>query len=340
MVLPANLPAALILAASLSLAAQPEPSHKEQPVPSAPKPASADSTPAKSADWPFTADKPESVAGGYKFTEGPTWVAEQNGKPGFFIFCDMAGDTVYRWDGGAEKPTELRKPSGRAVGSSADAAGNVYQVETGGRRIIKWSVKDGKATDAADFASKYQGKKLGGMNDVAVHTNGGVYATHGEWFIDTKTKEFEHSGVIRISPTGEVTLLAPGLSGPNGICFSPDGKTAYVTEYGAGKINSYEVKADGSFGEQKLFADLSAMAPSHGVKSKGGADGIRCDNKGNVYSTGPGGIWVLSTKGEFVAHLPFRGTNLTFGGSDGKTLLITTGGGVAKIGTKNPGAGW
>lgn len=328
--------ATLALAATLNATMQPL--AKEPPAAPAKPVAPMEAAP-KAADSPFTSEKPEEVAKGYKFTEGPTWVAGEKGS-GFFIFCDMRGDTVYKWDGGAEKPTELRKPSGASVGSCSDGKGNVYQVETGGRRLIKWSVKDGKATEAADFASKLDGKKLGGMNDCAYHTNGSVYATHGTWFIDPKSAEFEHSGVIRVTADGKVSKVCDGLEGPNGICFSPDGGTAYVTEYGAGKINSYEVKSDGTFGDKKLFADLSAMAPGHGVKGKGGADGIRCDNKGNVYSTGPGGIWVLNTKGEFVAHLPFRGTNLTFGGADGKTLLITTGSGVAKIGTKNAGAGW
>lgn len=335
---------ALVLAASAAFAFQPPavPTAPAENVPAKPsepaKPAPSEAS--KSADWPFTADKAEPVGSGYKFTEGPSWVPGEKGSGGFFIFCDMRGDTVYRWDGGAEKPTELRKPSGAAVGSCADSKGNVYQVETGGRRLIKWSIKDGKASEAADFASKFEGKKLGGMNDCAFHSNGSVYATHGTWFIDPKSAEFEHSGVIRVTADGKVTKVCDGLEGPNGVCFSPDGKTAYVTEYGAGRINSFPVKDDGTFGEKKVFADLSAMAPTQGIKGKGGADGVRCDSKGNVYSTGPSGIWVLSSDGKFIAHLPVRATNLTFGGADGKTLLITTGGGVSKIGTKNAGAGW
>ena len=293
-------------------------------------------------DWPFTADKAEEVAKGYKFTEGPTWVAGEKGT-GFFVFCDMADDTVFRWDGGAEKPTELRKPSGRSVGSCSDGKGNIYNVETAGRRLIKWSVKDGKPTEATDFASKFEGKKLGGMNDCAYNANGSVYATHGTWFIDASTAEFKHSGVIRVTGSGEVSKVCDGLEGPNGICFSPDGGTAYVTEYGAGRINAYPVKSDGTFGDKTVFADLIELAGKQGIKARkggGGADGIRSDNKGNIYSTGPGGIWVLSSKGDVLGHLPQRGTNLAFGGADGKTLLITTGGGVMKIGTKNAGAGW
>lgn len=327
----------ILVAASAVATSQPPAIEPASPaVPAVP---ASDQKP-QAANWPFTADKAEPAATGYKFTEGPTWVPGEKGSGGFFIFCDMRGDTVYKWDGGAEKPTALLKPSGAAVGSCADAKGNVYQVQTAERRLTKWTIKDGKASEVSGFAADFEGKKLGGMNDCAAHANGSVYATHGTWFIDPKSAEFPHSGVVRAAADGKVTCVADGLVGPNGICFSPDGKTAYVTEYGAGRINAYPVNDDGTFGDKSVFADLNAMAPTHNVKGRGGADGVRCDNKGNVYSTGPGGIWVLSSKGEFVAHLPIRATNLAFGGADGKTLLITTGGGVSTIGTKNAGAGW
>ncbi|MBY0308659.1 MAG: SMP-30/gluconolactonase/LRE family protein [Phycisphaerales bacterium] len=329
-----TLTAALFLAATLGLT-QPRTAPASQP--DAPK---AD----RAADpaWPFTEDKPTEIAKGYKFTEGPTWVPSGESKdgkrPGFFVFCDMAGDTVYRWDGGKEAPAELRKPSGNAVGSAADKKGTIYQVETEGRVVSSWSVESGKPSRRTEAAGKFESKPLGGMNDVAVHDNGSVYVTHGNWFIGKEPTPFQ--GVLRISPDGKTSKVAEGLSGPNGICFSPDGKTAYVTEYGAAKINAYPVKEDGSFGDRKLFADLTQMAGKQGVKARGGADGIRTDGRGNIYSTGPGGIWVLNPKGEFIAHLPTRATNLAFGGDDGKTLLITTGGGVSRIGVKNAGAGW
>ncbi|MFT3685350.1 MAG: SMP-30/gluconolactonase/LRE family protein [Phycisphaerales bacterium] len=328
-----TLAAALLLAATLGLA-QPT----VAPQADAPKqPEAAKPDPTKSADWPFTADKPEEIAKGYKFTEGPTWVPQEKGK-GFFIFCDMAGNTVYRWDGGKDTPAELRKPSGNAVGSAADKKGTIYQVETEGRVVSSWSVESGKPARRTEAASKFEDKPLGGMNDVAVHGNGSVYVTHSNWFIGQDPTPFH--GVLRISPDGKTSKVAEGLSGPNGICFSPDGKTAYVTEYSAGKINAYPVKDDGTFGDKKLFANLGEIAGKQGIKGRGGADGIRADSKGNIYSTGPGGIWVLNDKGEFVAHLPTRATNLAFGGEDGKTLLITNGNAVSKIGTKNPGAGW
>lgn len=329
--------AAILFAAALGF----QPVAPAQPAkPEAPKLEPAKGEPSKSADWPFTADKVERVADGLKFTEGPTWVKGQGGKPGFFVFCAKSENVVYRWDGGAEKPVAIRKDSKGAVGSTADASGNIYQVDSTLRRISKWSVKDGQATEAADYASKLDDKKLGGMNDCAVHSNGSVYATSAKWFLP-RGEKVDFEGVIRVAPDGKVTKVAEGLKSPNGICFSPDGKTVYVTEYGEAKIAAYPLKDDGAFGEKKVVADLKAMSPEHNIDpNSGGADGIRCDSKGDIFSSGPGGVWVLTSEGKFIAHLPTGISNLAFGGEDGKTLLITTFDGVSKIGTKNAGAGW
>jgi gluconolactonase len=337
----------LFLAATMSGTTQPPPP-PPPPAPAAPtlptapakptEPATADAP--KSADWPFTADKLERVAEGYNFTEGPTWVRGQDGKPGFFIFCEKGKSIVHRWDGGADKPVAIRTESNGAVGSTSDPAGNIYQVDSATRSISKWSVKDGKAADVKVLADKLDDKKLGGMNDCAYHANGSVYATSGTWFLPRDDNKVDFQGVIRVGKDGKVTKVAEGLRAPNGVCFSPDGKKAYVTEFGDARIVSYPVKDDGTFGEKSVFAELKRIAGEHGVKGGGGADGIRCDSKGNVFSSGPGGVWVLTSDAKFIAHLPTGISNLSFGGADGKTLLITTFDGVSKIGTKNAGAGW
>jgi len=294
-------------------------------------------TPAIPANWPFETAGLTPLGGRYRFTEGPTWVTKKAG--GEFIFCDMSADTVYAWSGNvSDEPRKLMSPSGRAVGSAADKDGVVYQVVTAAREIGKWSLQaDGTATARTTFAKDWDGKKLGGMNDLAVHPSGAVYVTHAEWFIDPLTKEVDHSGVIRIAPDGKVTDAAKEIVRPNGICFSPDGKTAYVTEFSAGRILKFTVGQGGAFTDKSEFANLAEMAKTQSIQGGGGADGIRTDAKGNVYSTGPGGVWVLTTDGKFIAHLPTRATNLAFGGADGKTLLVTTGGGVATIKAKTAG---
>ena len=216
----------------------------------------------------------------------------------------------------------------------------IVQVETKARRIIRWELSGGKAGPVTEVASKMDGQPLGGMNDLVVRkSDGSIYVSQQTWFMrdPAERSKVKFIGVIRIAPDGKVTGASGGMKAPNGLCFSPDEKTLYVTEYSEGRIYSCEVKADGSLGDRKVFADLGAMAKERGVEGRGGADGIRCDEKGNLYSTGPGGIWVVSSAGKFVAMLPGRATNLCFGGPDGKTLFITTGSEVLKIGTKNKG---
>jgi len=353
-------PLAVAIAASTTFAFQPgtvpapapapaAPATPAQPAPPAPPVApateKAPATPIPADKSPFTSEKAEEVAKGYGFTEGPTWVRSADGKGGFFIFCDMRENKVYRWDpaianADANKPVAIREPSGRAVGGTADSAGTVYTVDTETRAISAWMVgADGKATQARTVADKFNGEALGGMNDLTVAKDGTLYVSHGNWFLPRGSKS-PFSGVLIVKKDGTTHKGAEGLEGPNGVTLSPDGQTLYVTEYGAGRIQSFPVKSDGMLGEKKLFADLNELATKHGIKGRGGADGIRCDKDGNVYSTGPGGIWALSPDGKAIGHLPQQGTNLAFGGADGKTLLITTGRGVMKVGVKTPGAGW
>ncbi len=273
---------------------------------------------------PFVGE-PVTIKTGYGFTEGPTWTGTQ------FVFCDMANDTVLAWKPGDAEPKEIRKPSGKAVGSASDGKGMVFQVDTTHRQIVSW--KESAPSEAKVLANSYDGKKLGGMNDLALHSNGSVYVTHANWFVSPDSLEFEHSGVIRVDQKGKVSLLTPGLSRPNGIAFHKN--RAYVTEYSAGRIMSFEIGKDGAqTDEATLFADLNALAKEKGIDGQGGADGIRCDRDGNIFSTGPGGIWALSPKGSYLGHLPFRGTNIALGGKDGKTMLITTGRGVAWVALK------
>ncbi|HZW06428.1 MAG TPA: SMP-30/gluconolactonase/LRE family protein, partial [Phycisphaerales bacterium] len=322
-----------------------------QPVAPAQPAEKAPSTPIPTDKSPFLTDKAEEVAKGYGFTEGPTWVRSADGKSGFFIFCDMRENKVYRWDptspasgdSDAGKPVAVREPSSRALGATADTSGTIYTiytVDTETRAVSAWSVgADGKASSPRTVADKLGGEPLGGMNDLAVSKDGTLYITHGNWFLPRGSKS-PFSGVLIVRKDGTALMGVDGLDRPNGVTISPDGGTLYVTEYSAGRIQSYPVKSDGLLGEKKLFADLNALAARHGIKGRGGADGIRCDKDGNVYSTGPGGIWALSPDGKAIGHLPQQGTNLAFGGADGKTLLITTGGGVMKAAVKTPGAGW
>lgn len=270
----------------------------------------------------FETAAPIPIADGYRFTEGPTWVASAK----HFVFCDMRGNAVYQWSGKPdEKPTPFLSESGAAVGATF-GSGRLFLVATASRSIVS---VDSKGKDLKTVAERLDGKRLGGMNDLAMHKNGSLYVTHGEWFLRPGDKEFDFSGVLRIAKDGTLSRAAEGIPSPNGICFSPDGKTAYVTEYGPARILKFTVAADGTFKDQALFVDLKALAAEHKIQGGGGADGLRCDAKGRIFATGPGGVYALDTTGKLLGHLPTRCTNLALGGPDGKTMLITTGGGVA-----------
>lgn len=349
---------ALVLAASAAFAFQPPatpaaPAEKAPAQPAKtpdgekPKPAPAAPAP-QPADSPFAADKAEEVGKGYGFTEGPTWVpgakgADGKASPGFFIFCDMGGNKVYRYDNGTAAPVALREPSSRAVGATSSANGTIYTVDTETRSITSWTVgADGKPSATKTVADKIgegEGEQLGGMNDIAVTKDGVVFVTHGSWFLPRGSKS-PFMGILRVGTDGKASKAADDFEAPNGITISPDGKTLYATEFRKGAIIAYDLKSDGTIANKRTFADLKKMAGEQGIKQGGGVDGLRCDSKGNVFSTGPGGIWAVSPEGKFLGHLTRPGTNIAFGGEDGKTLLITTGTAVFKVPTKNAGAGW
>ncbi|MFN7558556.1 MAG: SMP-30/gluconolactonase/LRE family protein, partial [bacterium] len=139
-------------------------------------------------------------------------------------------------------------------------------------------------------------------------------------------------------PAGQL-VPAPKQKVPTGLAVSPEGRTLYDNEFGEGAVMRLAVGQDGSLGEPVQLADLKYLAALYQRPVKGGADGLRVDKDGNIYTTGPGGIWVLSGEGKPLARLDVGATNLAFGGVDGKTLLITASGGkVMKVRTKI--AGW
>lgn len=300
---------------------------------------------AQPAGSPFAADKAEEVAKGYGFTEGPTWVpgakgADGKSSPGFFIFCDMGGNKVFRYDNGTAAPVALRDPAAKAIGATSNSAGTIYTVDTETRSITSWTVgADGKPSAVKTVADKIGEDQLGGMNDIAVTKDGVLFVTHGSWFLPRGSKS-PFSGILRVGADGKTSKAADDFEAPNGVTVSPDGKTLYATEFRKGTIMAYDLKADGTISNKRTFADLKALAKEQNIKQGGGVDGLRCDSKGNVFSTGPGGIWALSPDGKVLGHLARPGTNIAFGGEDGKTLLITTGNAVFKVPTKNPGAGW
>ncbi len=284
----------------------------------------------------------EQVADGYTFTEGPCWVQPVTDSgtpagPGFFLFCDRSprdGGVVYRWTTEG-KPEAWRTPSGLAIGVATDARGRVYFAETQERRITRASVTPAGPGAVEVLASSFDAKRLNATNDLTVRSDGSVYFTDPTFFTPRAALELDYVGVYRISPEGVVALVDRFDGMPNGLCFSPDEKRLYVNDFNNNKVYVYDVAPDGGLSNRRLIADLTTL----GIEGRGRADGIRCDELGNVYTTGPLGVIVFSPAGEKIGALVVpNASNLAFGGPDGRTMLITAGRAVFKVRTLHAGA--
>ena len=264
----------------------------------------------------------EKVVGGFEFTEGPVWHPD-----GFLLFSDIPADTIYQWQKGEK--TTFRRPSGNANGNTLDRSGRLVTAEHGNRRV-SLTQNDG---EIITLASRYQGKRLNSPNDLVVKSDGSIYFTDPPYGIKSEQEELGFYGVYRLAPDGTLTLLVDDFVRPNGIVFSPDETQLYVNDSQEGHIRVFDVEPDGKLANGKLFAELEP--PS----KEGAADGMEVDMKGNIYSTGPGGVWILSSSGNLlgIIETPEVPTNLAWGDRDYKTLYITANTSVYRIPLKIPG---
>ena len=251
----------------------------------------------------------EKIAGDFKFTEGPIWHPD-----GFLLFSDIPANTIYKWQPD-QKAEVFRQPSGNANGNALDSSGRLITAEHGNRRL-SLTEKDGQIVT---LASHYQGKRLNSPNDLVVKSDGSIYFTDPPYGIKSEQEELGFYGVYHLALDGKLTLLVDDFVRPNGIALSPDETKLYVNDSQQGHIRVFDVKVDGMLENGKLFAKLKP--PS----KEGAADGMKVDVKGNVYSTGPGGVWIFSPQGELlgIVEIPEAPTNLAWGDSDYQTLYIT-----------------
>ena len=265
----------------------------------------------------------EKVAEGFKFTEGPLWHPD-----GFLLFSDIPNNTIYQWQPG-EKPRVFRSPSGNANGNTFDTEGRLITGEHSNRRVSRME----KNGEVVTIASKYQGKRLNSPNDLAVKSDGSIYFTDPPYGIKSEDEELGFYGVYRLTSDGKLTLLVKDFVRPNGIAFSPDESKLYVNDSEEGHIRVFDVKPDGTLNNGRIFAQQKDKT------KEGVPDGMKVDTKGNVYSTGPGGVWVFSPTGELlgVIEVPEAPANLAWGGQDYKTLYITAKKSVYSVRLKVPG---
>jgi gluconolactonase len=249
----------------------------------------------------------EKIAGGFGFTEGPVWDPH-----GFLYVSDEEKNRLLRVypDGRMETMLEIADPDG----STLDAKGRLVTTASVLRAIIRVA-PDGKYKVLAD---KYEGKKFNSPNDVVLGPDGALYFTDPTLDLPKGEKqELAYQGVFRLGMDGAVSLLTTELTQPNGLAFSPDGKRLYIDDTEKHDIRVYDVGAKGTLKNGRLFGKEEG--------SDGVPDGMRVDRKGNVFVTGPGGIWVWDPEGNHLGTilLPEIAANLNWGDADYRTLYIT-----------------
>jgi gluconolactonase len=267
--------------------------------------------------------KLETVATGFGFTEGPVW-----DKSGFVYVSDEEINKIFRVypDGHKEELIALGDPDGNTY----DRQLRLIDTASVLRAIIRIT-SDGKYTVLADH---FEGKKLNSPNDVVIGPDGAIYFTDPTLdLVKGETQEIPYQGVYRLDDSGKVTLLTKDLTQPNGLAFSPDGKRFYVDDSAEKNIRVYDVQSDGTLTNGRIFGD------EKGNKGEGVPDGMRVDRKGNIFVTGPKGIWVWDPQGHHIGTIamPEQPANLTWGGPHYDTLYITATHGVYKLHTKTKG---
>lgn len=290
--------------------------------------------------------KIEVLASGFDWSEGPAWVRDG----GYVIFSDIPRNSIMKFKQG-EGLSLFLKPAGftgiinyggepGTNGLAIDAKGRLVACEHGDRRLSRLDFDGGKRT----LADNYEGKRFNSPNDLAIKSNGDVYFTDPPYGLpkgwEDSRRELDFCGVYRYGVDGKLTLLTKEIGRPNGIAFSPDEKTLYVAQSDPKQATwtAFEVKPDGTLSKGRLFFDATAWVKPN---NPGLPDGLKTDEHGNLWATGPGGVHVLSPEGKLLGSLETgEATANCAWGDDGSTLYVTADMYLCRVKTTTKGAGW
>lgn len=286
----------------------------------------------------------ETLAEGFNWSEGPVWVPAG----GYLLFSDVPENIVYRWKDG-EGVSVFLTPSGftgdfydgRERGSNGltlDADGRLVLAQHGDRRIARLNPDNHTFTTVAD---RHEGRRFNSPNDLVYDRAGNLYFTDPPYGLArSAVREIDIQGVYRVTPDGTVTLLTDELERPNGVALSPDNRTLYVANSHPPRqiIMAYSLSGDGRISDGRVFFDATPLA---GEGRSGLPDGLKVDQQGNLWATGPGGVLILSPEGRHLGTIRTgqATANCAFG-DDGSVLYMTADGLLMRIQTRVKGTGF
>lgn len=277
------------------------------------------------------------VAGGLGFTEGPVWRRSE------LLFSDIPNERLARWRRLSEGPELTTFAVGRSNGLTLDGQARLLAAEHVGRRVTRVA-DDGTRTVLAE---RFEGKRLNSPNDIVVKSDGSIYFTdppygvqpsrpgtvrpEGWWTQPIPGKEQTVHGVYRLAPDGALQVVVDDFALPNGLAFSPDESVLYVDDSARKHIRAFDVKPDGTLSGSRVLLDMASDDP-------GVPDGLKVDVQGNVFCTGPGGVWVCRADGALLGRIVFPELPANLGwGEDGSVLYVTARTSVYRLQTKTRG---
>jgi gluconolactonase len=302
--------------------------------------------------------KIEVLSEGHLWSEGPVWIKDG----AYLLFSDIPRNSIYKWKEGEGLSLFLR-PSGYigdkrkggkagdfvdelgSNGLTLDAQGRLVLCQHGDRRVARLTTPLASFTRPEPkfetVADRWEGKRFNSPNDVVIHSSGAVYFTDPPYGLekggDASTREIDFNGVYRWALDGKVTLVTKVMTKPNGLAFSPHEKTLYIGQSDSSLplIRKFPVNGDGSLGEPTIFFDATELVKSG---RRGGLDGMKGDEQGNLFATGPGGVLVLSPTGKHLGTIITGDlvANCAFG-DDGSTLYMTSNHQLCRVKLKTKG---